>query len=136
MLNNAQTHYTKKGFPTDVVLKVPEDAPKKTPGKPYDRDQEKIDHGEGFGACPLEQDRALALVAGERGAVEAWRPLSGVVEVNHDAVSESVGGGDLKVAAEILGHYDTSASGWRTRAARAATSPTMMRLGPASPDEE
>ena len=64
----------------------------------------RIDHGEGLGAGPLEQDRALALVAGERGAVETWRPLSGVVEVDHEAVDETVGGGDLKVAAEILGH--------------------------------
>jgi uncharacterized oligopeptide transporter (OPT) family protein len=34
-LNNAQTHYTKKGFPTDKVLTVPAEAPKERPGKPY-----------------------------------------------------------------------------------------------------
>ena len=43
MLNNAQTHYTKQGFSHQVVLNVPDDAPKERPGKPYDRDQAKID---------------------------------------------------------------------------------------------
>src|SRR4029079_19026402 len=95
------------------------------------RDKEKIDHGEGFGAGPLEQDRTLALVAGERGAVEARRPLTRIVEVDHEAIDETLVGVDLKVAAEILVHKDTSASGSRARAARAATSPTTMRLGPA-----
>ena len=61
------------------------------------------------------------------------RPLAGIVEEHHDAVDQAVGGGDLQVAAEILGHQDTFASGWSAAAARAATSPTMMRLGPASP---
>src|SRR5262249_46491471 len=64
---------------------------------------------------------------------EARRPLTGIVEIDHEAVDETVGGRDLQIAGEILGHYDTSASGSRTTAARAATSPTMMRLGPASP---
>jgi putative OPT family oligopeptide transporter len=35
MLNNAQTHYTKKGFPTDKALTVPPEAPRDKPGKPY-----------------------------------------------------------------------------------------------------
>ena len=97
------------------------------------RHQEGIDHGEGLGAGALQQDLAVALVARQRGAVEARRPLAGIVEEHHDAVDQTVGGGDLQVAAEVLGHQDTSASGWSAAAARAATSPTMMRLGPASP---
>jgi hypothetical protein len=47
MLNNAQTHYTKQGFPRNVALDVPGDAPKEKPGKPYDRDQESFSEGEG-----------------------------------------------------------------------------------------
>jgi uncharacterized oligopeptide transporter (OPT) family protein len=39
-LNAAGVHYTKKGFPHDVVLTVPSDAPRERPGKPYDTDQE------------------------------------------------------------------------------------------------
>jgi uncharacterized oligopeptide transporter (OPT) family protein len=35
LLNEAGTHYTKKGFPTDRVLEVPADAPRERPGKPY-----------------------------------------------------------------------------------------------------
>jgi uncharacterized oligopeptide transporter (OPT) family protein len=35
MLNAAQTHYTKKGFPTTVTLEVPPDAPREKPGRPY-----------------------------------------------------------------------------------------------------
>jgi putative OPT family oligopeptide transporter len=34
-LNSAQTHYTKQGFPTDIVLNVPADAPRERPGRPY-----------------------------------------------------------------------------------------------------
>lgn len=36
LLNEAGTHYTKKGFPADVRLTVPADAPKEKPGRPYD----------------------------------------------------------------------------------------------------
>ncbi|MBA4062498.1 MAG: oligopeptide transporter, OPT family [Isosphaera sp.] len=36
-LNRGGTHYTKKGFPADAVVKVPEGAPAERPGKPYDR---------------------------------------------------------------------------------------------------
>ncbi len=35
MLNNAQTHYTKKGFPTDVKVTVPEGTRSEKPGRPY-----------------------------------------------------------------------------------------------------
>ncbi len=42
-LNKSGTHYTKQGFPTTVVLKVDGNEPTQKPGKPYDRDQEKID---------------------------------------------------------------------------------------------
>ncbi|HJZ56448.1 MAG TPA: OPT/YSL family transporter, partial [Gemmataceae bacterium] len=38
-LNTAGTHYTKKGFPTEVVIEVPPDAPRERPGRPYDADQ-------------------------------------------------------------------------------------------------
>ncbi|HEV3384241.1 MAG TPA: OPT/YSL family transporter [Gemmata sp.] len=38
-LNEAQAHYTKNGFPSDVVLTIPTDAPVEKPGKPYDRDE-------------------------------------------------------------------------------------------------
>jgi putative OPT family oligopeptide transporter len=34
-LNSAQTHYTKQGLPSDVVLNVPADAPRERPGRPY-----------------------------------------------------------------------------------------------------
>jgi len=37
-LNNAQTHYTKKGFPTDIVLTVPSDAPITRAGRPHTDD--------------------------------------------------------------------------------------------------
>ena len=36
LLNAAKVHYTKKGFPVDVVLAVPADAPTERPGRPYD----------------------------------------------------------------------------------------------------
>jgi putative OPT family oligopeptide transporter len=45
-LNDAGTHYTKKGFPTTVVLKTDGTEPKQKPGKPYDRDQESFKEGE------------------------------------------------------------------------------------------
>ena len=35
-LNAAGVHYTKQGFPADVVLAVPADAPREAPGRPYD----------------------------------------------------------------------------------------------------
>ncbi len=50
LLNNAQTHYTKKGFPTSAVLIVPPDAPTEPPGKPYDRAQEKNNSTTGWQA--------------------------------------------------------------------------------------
>jgi putative OPT family oligopeptide transporter len=46
-LNTGGTHYTKQGFPTNVVLDVPDDAPRQRPGKPYDRDQAPFPAGEG-----------------------------------------------------------------------------------------
>jgi uncharacterized oligopeptide transporter (OPT) family protein len=42
-LNDAQTHYTKKDFPTQLVLTVDADPTLQKPGRPYDRDQERID---------------------------------------------------------------------------------------------
>jgi uncharacterized oligopeptide transporter (OPT) family protein len=36
LLNDAGTHYTKKGIPANQVLAVPGDAPRERPGKPYD----------------------------------------------------------------------------------------------------
>jgi hypothetical protein len=39
-LNAAGTHYTKQGIPAGVVVKVPADAPREAPGRPYDRDEE------------------------------------------------------------------------------------------------
>lgn len=44
LLNSAGVHYTKKGFSTEVVIKIstdsPEDTPMERPGRPYDTDQE------------------------------------------------------------------------------------------------
>ena len=38
-LNEGGTHYTKRGFPTNVVLDVPPGAPTERPGKPYNHDE-------------------------------------------------------------------------------------------------
>ncbi|HEV3440696.1 MAG TPA: OPT/YSL family transporter [Gemmata sp.] len=40
LLNSAGVHYTKEGFSHDVVIAVPDDAPRERPGRPYDTDQE------------------------------------------------------------------------------------------------
>src|SRR6185437_11236763 len=64
-------------------------------------------------------------------AIEALGPLPEVVEEDDGTVAQAVGGRDLQVTAQILGHQDTSANESRSAAARAATSPTMIRLGPA-----
>ncbi len=40
LLNDAGTHYTKKGFPPGVTIAVPDDAPAERPGKPYDTDRD------------------------------------------------------------------------------------------------
>ena len=50
LLNDAQTHYTKKGFPTNVVLQVPGNASQEAPGRPYDRAQQKTDTTPGWQA--------------------------------------------------------------------------------------
>jgi putative OPT family oligopeptide transporter len=42
-LNEAGTHYTTQEVPKGVVLDVPPEAPREKPGKPHDRDQERID---------------------------------------------------------------------------------------------
>ena len=39
-MNYLGVHYTKEGFPHDVVIAVPENAPRERPGRPYDSDQE------------------------------------------------------------------------------------------------
>ncbi len=56
-LNEAGTHYTKHGFPADIVLKPSEDDPaKERPGKPYDRDVEVKDGLGGWKADTNEYD--------------------------------------------------------------------------------
>ncbi len=49
-LNAAGSHETRKGFPTDVELMVPSDAPQESPGKPYDRDEPGDDKRPGWTA--------------------------------------------------------------------------------------
>ncbi|WP_439621277.1 OPT family oligopeptide transporter [Gemmata sp.] len=49
-LNAAGAHYTKQGVPAGVVLKVPADAPREAPGRPYDRDEEGSDGKPGWKA--------------------------------------------------------------------------------------
>jgi uncharacterized oligopeptide transporter (OPT) family protein len=39
-MNKAGVHYTKQGFPHDIVVSVEADTPREQPGKPYDTDQE------------------------------------------------------------------------------------------------
>ena len=46
-LNKSGTHYTKQGFPTNVVLSTEGNELTQKPGKPYDRDQEPFAEGEG-----------------------------------------------------------------------------------------
>ena len=55
-LNDAGTHYTKKGFPAGAVLTVPADAPRERPGKPYNHDHpdQPDKPGSGWKADPAE----------------------------------------------------------------------------------
>jgi putative OPT family oligopeptide transporter len=44
LMNFAQSHYTKHGFPTDIQLTVPTDAPSESPGRPYNSGDLKDEH--------------------------------------------------------------------------------------------
>jgi putative OPT family oligopeptide transporter len=55
-LNKGGTHYTTKGFPTNVVLDIPNDPPPSTerPGKPYNRDEPADGDRKGWSADTKE----------------------------------------------------------------------------------
>jgi len=66
------------------------------------------------------------LSAGDGGTLRAAGPLAGIVEETRRRRREAVGGGDGKVATEILGHQRNLAmSGCSAAEARAAKSPKM-----------
>jgi len=43
LMNSAQTHYTKRGFPQGFKVAIPADAPREKPGRPYDEGELKDD---------------------------------------------------------------------------------------------
>jgi putative OPT family oligopeptide transporter len=49
-LNAAGVHYTREGIPENAVVKIPADAPRESPGRPYDRDEEAKDGKPGWKA--------------------------------------------------------------------------------------
>ncbi|MFO0825755.1 MAG: OPT/YSL family transporter [Gemmataceae bacterium] len=71
-LNAAGVHYTKEGFPGNVVVKVPADAPRETPGRPYDRDEDGTDGKPSWKADPTEY-RIVHIREGEHEGVPAGR---------------------------------------------------------------
>jgi uncharacterized oligopeptide transporter (OPT) family protein len=74
LLNEAGTHYTKKGFPADRVLEVPADAPRERPGKPYDRKEEATAGRPGWEADTTEY-RVVHVRAGEQNDMKPGRYL-------------------------------------------------------------
>src|SRR5262245_22776411 len=73
-LNKAAVHYTKQGFATNVVLNVPQDAPKEAPGKPYNRDEPAAEGQPGWMADTTEY-RVVHALEDEYPGVPAGRYL-------------------------------------------------------------
>jgi uncharacterized oligopeptide transporter (OPT) family protein len=76
LLNKGGVHYTKNGFPTDVVLKADPDSPPPTerPGKPYDRDEPAAEGRPGWTADTKEY-RVIHARDGDHEGLPAGRYL-------------------------------------------------------------
>jgi hypothetical protein len=73
-LNAAGVHYTREGIPESAVVKIPADAPREAPGRPYDRDEEAKDGKPGWKADTAEY-RVVHVRDGEHDGLSAGRYL-------------------------------------------------------------
>jgi uncharacterized oligopeptide transporter (OPT) family protein len=74
-LNKSGVHYTKEGFSSDVAVKVPSDAPRERPGRPYDNEGwDKKDTNE-YWVVHVRDGDYQGLPAGRYLVNEAGKPI-------------------------------------------------------------